>query len=279
MASERLSCRSPLDRQPVKHTEVRRAPATFRNRIDRLQGNIMASSSISIGWRLSSLQICQQLYECVLLSAPKLDIHHEACTVCCVHATQPPTEPGRSTWERRTPAACASVCDASLGWGLASRAAHENTCPYGTQTHAHTCQVRIQALNDAKDVLKKIVETTQAIEGFPDATATVSAGVREKLRQRAAACNRALSAFEGDLTGTVVPLGGRATEESSVILQLRRFREEVDGVFRLGPEAVDQDQGEGNGQQGQEDEEDAPAAIGEETVGIGNGGGDANATA
>lgn len=112
-------------------------------------------------------------------------------------------------------------------------------------------------MKDAQAMLKKVVETTQAIEGFPELASGVPAGVREQLQERVADCNRALSVFERGTEGTgsdgvtvaswsetfaasAVPLEASAAEESSTIFELREFREQLEGVLLLAPGRVDQ---------------------------------------
>eukprot|EP01043_Picozoa_sp_COSAG02_P033889 COSAG02_NODE_2337_length_9110_cov_417.266837_9_plen_166_part_00 len=153
-------------------------------------------------------------------------IHDHPCTVCCVFATQAPSEPGRSTWERRTSADDVRVCDASLAWGMVSRAVHESTCPHGAQARAQAREGRSQAVQTANDVLKTATRNAQAIEGFPDFPSGVSASVRVQLKEQVSECNRALSAFEGGM-----PSQPSSTEENSILFDLRRFREELEAVL------------------------------------------------
>ena len=188
-------------------------------------------------------------------------IHDQACTVSCVFATQPPSEPGRSTWERRISTAGASICGASLAWGLASRVAHESTCPHGAQARALARERTSQAVQDANDVLKKAVQTVQAIEGFPDFPSGVSTSVRAQLQEQVAECNRALSAFEGstcnDGVSTTIPL----QPQTSIVFELRHLREELEGARLLAPEVSDQAQGSGDGEAGlREDGDDMRGA-------------------
>ena len=177
--------------------------------------------------------------------------------MCCVYATQAPTQPGRSTWERRTSATGAAVCEVSLPWGLASRAAHESVCPHGAQARDQALAARSRAVNDAQAMLKKVVETTQAIEGYPELASGMPVGVREQLQEQIADCNRALSVFERAAEGTgsdgvtvagwsktfaalAVPSESSATKESSTIFELRQFREQLERVVLHAAERVDE---------------------------------------